>query len=54
MLTAAPARADPAADHAPDHLQMAITKIRELFVDLDERVEEAQMGAGKAARRDRA
>src|SRR4029434_9614131 len=38
MLAAAPTRADSRADHAPNHLQMAITKIRELCVDLDERV----------------
>src|ERR1051325_2841712 len=40
LLAAAPAGADPAADHAPDHLQMAIAKVAELLVDFDEGIEQ--------------
>ncbi len=39
LLAAAPAGADPAADHAADHLQVSIAEVRELFVDLDQRIQ---------------
>jgi hypothetical protein len=47
LLAAAPAGADPAADHAPDHLQVAIAEVAQLFVDLDERVEKGKREAEK-------
>ena len=42
LLAAAPAGADAGADHPADHLQMPVTEIRQLLVDLDERVEQGE------------
>ncbi len=42
LLAAASTSPDPCADHAPHHLQMAITEVGQLFVDLDQAVKQSE------------
>ena len=47
LFAAAPAGANPGSDHSPDHLEMAVTKVPKLFVDLDQGIEEGEREAEK-------
>src|SRR5205085_42752 len=42
LLAAAAAGPNPRADHPPDHLEMAVTEVCELFVDLDQAVKQGK------------
>src|ERR1044072_2841627 len=42
LFAAASAGADPGPDHSPNHLQMAVAKISQLLIDLDQRIEESE------------
>ena len=42
LLAAAPTGSNPAANHAPDHLEVAIAEVPQLFVDFDQRIEERE------------
>src|SRR5687767_5918612 len=45
LLAAAAAGPDPRSDHAPNHLQVAITEGGHLFVDFDQGIEQAKREA---------